>query len=182
MTGERIWYLWTREGQKGPYTAVELRAWKDSGNITDEWHVWRDGFSAWRKIGETPELFIVLPQKEETLSSFQLLPGEEPRGEPAEKPSKNYLQIFVSLCVVLILAILFKVALGKFRYDRKQESIKAQQEKEEPLLKYIDKMPSISNQYLQKESAPEIQPKPGNHLYKQLQNQIPPQTQLEPQK
>lgn len=56
MPEERIWYLWTGEGQKGPYAVSEILGWKSAGHITDEWHVWRDGLSIWQKIGETPEL------------------------------------------------------------------------------------------------------------------------------
>lgn len=181
MTEERIWYLWTGEGQKGPYTPEELHAWKQSGHITDEWHVWREGFSGWKKLGETPELFLPVIEAPVAHLSFQTAPEEKPQSKPAVKRSLDYKQIAISLCVIVFVAVLFSFALNKFRYDRKQAKIKAEQERKEPLLKYIDKMPSISNQYLKEEPTHKNSPDSNSRLYEQLQKQVPPQTELKTQ-
>lgn len=59
--GARVWYLHTAEGQAGPYTADEIRAWRSAGSIADDRHVWREGLPSWRTIGETPELAAFVP-------------------------------------------------------------------------------------------------------------------------
>ncbi len=58
----------------------------------------------------------------------------------------------ISLCVVLVIVVLCVFTFKKFQHDRKQAKIKAEQERKEPMLKYMDKMPSISDKYLKKES------------------------------
>lgn len=58
MSEEKVWHLYTSEGSQGPYTAAELRAWRSSGKINDEWNVWREGYADWKRVGDTPELLV----------------------------------------------------------------------------------------------------------------------------
>ena len=53
-----MWHLYTAEGSQGPYTTAELRSWRASGQITDDWHVWREEFTDWKRVGDTPELLV----------------------------------------------------------------------------------------------------------------------------
>ena len=56
----------------------------------------------------------------------------------------------ISLCIVLAIAVMLLFTVKKFRHDREQARIKAEEERKEPMLKYIDKMPSISDRYKEK--------------------------------
>lgn len=56
----------------------------------------------------------------------------------------------ISICVALVIAVTLLFTVNKFRHDREQARIKAEQERKEPMLKYIDKMPSISDRYKEK--------------------------------
>ena len=55
MSEDRVWYLYTAEGSQGPYAAREIRAWRNTGKITNEWHVWREGMAGWAALGAVPE-------------------------------------------------------------------------------------------------------------------------------
>lgn len=56
MSDDKIWFLNTVEGQKGPFSVSELRSQIDSGAITPEWYVWREGLAEWQMISSQPEL------------------------------------------------------------------------------------------------------------------------------
>lgn len=58
--------------------------------------------------------------------------------------------VIISFCVVLVIAAMLLFTVNKFRHDREQAKIKTEQERKEPMLKYIDKMPSISDRYKEK--------------------------------
>ncbi len=58
MSEEKVWHLYTADGSQGPYSTAELRAWRTSGKIGDDWHVWREGFADWKRVGDTPELLV----------------------------------------------------------------------------------------------------------------------------
>lgn len=60
MPDDRIWYLWTANGQERPYTHDELGAWYEGGHINGEWYVWREGLAEWQLIKDTPELVALL--------------------------------------------------------------------------------------------------------------------------
>lgn len=61
----------------------------------------------------------------------------------------------ISLFVVLVIAVMLVLTINKFRYDRQQAKIKAQQDEENPLFKNADKIPFISDRYKAKETEPE---------------------------
>ncbi len=56
MSDSESWFLYTAEGQSGPYTTAQLKEWLAAGSITADWSVWRDGFAEWKRIGDLPEL------------------------------------------------------------------------------------------------------------------------------
>lgn len=82
MPYERIWYLWTGDGQKGPYTALELSNWKAQGRVTDEWYVWQEGFSGWQKIGNTPEILNLFGSTLVVPAAIPLSQGTQRQEQP----------------------------------------------------------------------------------------------------
>ncbi|HNW92325.1 MAG TPA: DUF4339 domain-containing protein [bacterium] len=79
MTDDRSWFLYTAAGSQGPYTAAELQAFLVSGQISTEWHVWREGMAEWQQIAATIEL---IPESEpvagQQAAATESVPVEEP--------------------------------------------------------------------------------------------------------
>jgi hypothetical protein len=50
------WYIHTAGRKEGPYSIEELRAKISSGQIAGEIFVWKEGFAAWKKLTDVPEL------------------------------------------------------------------------------------------------------------------------------
>ncbi|MBI4178925.1 DUF4339 domain-containing protein [bacterium] len=57
----QVWHLSTHEGQAGPYTQTELRAFLSEGRISPEYYVWREGFAEWRQIKDTDVVSVSAP-------------------------------------------------------------------------------------------------------------------------
>ncbi|MBL4889127.1 MAG: DUF4339 domain-containing protein [Candidatus Lindowbacteria bacterium] len=50
MSNELIWFLNTAEGQTGPHSVSDIKVMITSGQITQEWHVWKEGAPDWQSI------------------------------------------------------------------------------------------------------------------------------------
>lgn len=61
MSDDGGWFLYTAEGQSGPYDAGQIRDWLAAGSITGEWSAWREGRAEWRPISEIAELTTARP-------------------------------------------------------------------------------------------------------------------------
>ncbi|WP_309398150.1 GYF domain-containing protein [Cerasicoccus maritimus] len=53
---EKIWYYAENGQQVGPFTTDEIMVFVQSGNISAETHVWKNGMDAWKPIQHVPEL------------------------------------------------------------------------------------------------------------------------------
>ncbi len=87
MAEERIWHIYTDKGAQGPYTVSEIRAWKNAGQLTDDWYVWRDGFANWQRLGDTREL---LPPPDTAAPVFSELasPQAVPSATVSQEPQR----------------------------------------------------------------------------------------------
>lgn len=112
MPEDRIWYLWTGDGQQGPYTPAELLAWKETGHISDEWYVWREGYENWRLVGETKELFA---QPEAAISPLP----RQPVRQGKQCPSCNEVSDSWTRCSHC--GIVFKVWESKTPAERQEK-------------------------------------------------------------
>ena len=74
MSSDHVWYLYTADGQQGPYSSSDLKTWLDEGSITGAWYAWREGLSEWQAISSCPEL---MPPAS---------PGLPPSPPPAPEP------------------------------------------------------------------------------------------------
>jgi hypothetical protein len=54
------WHTHSAGQKAGPFSIEELRAKMASGQLTGEIFVWREGFPAWKKLTEVPELSSLL--------------------------------------------------------------------------------------------------------------------------
>jgi uncharacterized protein (TIGR00266 family) len=56
MSEERIWFVSVAGASQGPFTAAEVRAKRQSGDITPQSYVFRQGLSGWIPLADAPEL------------------------------------------------------------------------------------------------------------------------------
>jgi len=61
MSDDQQWFLYTEDGQQGPYPAEILQGFLTNGQITGEWLVWREGMETWQPLNLIPELIPPQP-------------------------------------------------------------------------------------------------------------------------
>lgn len=54
MAEEKVWYYSRAENQIGPFTITEIRALRADGTINDDSYVWREGWTSWQRLGDSP--------------------------------------------------------------------------------------------------------------------------------
>ena len=113
-----IWHLNTDDGSQGPYSREQLIEWLLSGEITEDWYLWREGFGDWQTIGSTMEFqgwqSVVEtaspePEPEPEQKAVVLEPSVTTVEDVSERPralaptSKSSFSGFLKIAVVLLL-------------------------------------------------------------------------------
>lgn len=54
MDDARIWLVHSTEGACGPYTASEIREFRNQGIVNDHSYLWREGMAEWARLADIP--------------------------------------------------------------------------------------------------------------------------------
>jgi hypothetical protein len=82
------WHTHSAGQKAGPFSIEELRAKMASGQLTGEIFVWREGFPAWKKLTEVPELSSLLAPAPPVAEA----PPDFPSLEAAPAPAADSMQ------------------------------------------------------------------------------------------
>ena len=112
------WYYAKDGDQIGPVTAAQLKKLAETGELTSDCRVWRDGMKEWKLVSEIPRLAALL--KQDPPSASQPRQPQSPVVAPDRVPARpeHYTSlrkaiataIIAMYSVLLVLAILLEVA------------------------------------------------------------------------